>query len=99
MTALPIMGLGSPSGIAVDGNNTVYVADKTNNVIVSYTAAGVQGTVTTTSLSGPMGLAVDGLGGALRCGYGQRQGNPDWYGWHRDDACQLADLPGGYYGR
>ena len=55
--------LGVPSGIAVDGAGTVYVADATNNLIVSYMpSTGAQSTVTTTQLSGPTGLAVDGTG-------------------------------------
>jgi sugar lactone lactonase YvrE len=57
-----INGLDSPSGIAVDGSNTVYVADQVNNVIFSYTEAGVQGTVTTDQLNGPSQIAVDGTG-------------------------------------
>jgi sugar lactone lactonase YvrE len=61
-TTITLTGLASPSGIAVDGSNTLYVADQTNNQIISYTAAGVQGTVTTTPLSGPSQLAVDGTG-------------------------------------
>ena len=55
-------GLTTPSGIVVDGSNTLYVADQTNNDILSYTAAGVQGTVTTSPLNGPSQLAIDGTG-------------------------------------
>ena len=63
LTTLPLELLGSPSGIAVDGAGTVYVADTTDNKIVSYVpSTGAQGTVTTTQLSGPTGLAVDGTG-------------------------------------
>jgi sugar lactone lactonase YvrE len=61
-TELGITGLGKPAGVAVDGNNTVYVADQTNNQIVTFTASGVQGTLTTTQLSGPSGVGVDGTG-------------------------------------
>jgi sugar lactone lactonase YvrE len=61
-TTITLTGLGSPSGIVVDGSNKLYVADQANNQIISYTAAGVQGTVTTTPLSGPSQLAIDGTG-------------------------------------
>jgi Bacterial Ig-like domain (group 3) len=59
---ITLNGLATPSGIAVDGSNTLYVADQTNNVIFSYSAAGVQGTVTTSPLNGPSQLAIDGTG-------------------------------------
>ncbi len=59
---ITLNGLATPSGIVVDGANTLYVADQTNNIIVSYSATGVQGTVPTSPLNGPSQLAVDGTG-------------------------------------
>ncbi len=59
---IPFTGLVTPTGIAVDGAGTVYVADSTNNVVLSYTTAGVQSTIATTPLAQPYGLAVDGAG-------------------------------------
>jgi sugar lactone lactonase YvrE len=60
--SITLNGLAMPSGIAVDGSNTLYVADQQNNDIISYTAAGVQGLVATTPLSNPQQIAVDGTG-------------------------------------
>ena len=46
-TQLPITGLSSPSKIDVDGAGTLYIAQNTySHVLVTYTAGGVQGTVT-----------------------------------------------------
>jgi hypothetical protein len=61
-TTLPLQNVGVLAGVAVDGAGTVYVADQTNDVVVSYTTAGVQSTVSTSTLLSPTGLAVDGSG-------------------------------------
>jgi hypothetical protein len=47
VTQLPITGLQSPHGIAIDGAGTLYIAQNTYSFdIVTYTAAGVQGSIT-----------------------------------------------------
>lgn len=47
VTLLPITGLSSPHGIAVDGAGTLYIAQNTySKQIITYTAAGVQGAIT-----------------------------------------------------
>ncbi len=47
LTELPITGLSSPHAIAIDGAGTLYIAQNTySKDIVTYTAAGVQGTIT-----------------------------------------------------
>jgi hypothetical protein len=47
LTQLPITGLSSPHAIAIDGAGTLYIAQNTYSTeIVTYTAAGVQGTIT-----------------------------------------------------
>jgi hypothetical protein len=47
VTQLPIAGLSSPHGIAVDGAGTLYIAQNTySKQIITYTAAGVQGAIT-----------------------------------------------------
>jgi len=64
-----------PTGVAVDGNGNVYVADYGNNLIRKITSAGVvttlagsgsqgsaNGTGTAASFRGPLGVAVDGNG-------------------------------------
>ena len=61
-TTLPFTGLTQPSGIAVDGNGTVYVADQVSDTVSALTTMGVQTTVGTSALAQPTGLAVDGTG-------------------------------------
>jgi hypothetical protein len=47
VTQLPITGLQGPSGIAIDGAGTLYIAQNTySHQIITYTAAGVQGAIT-----------------------------------------------------
>jgi hypothetical protein len=47
LTALPITGLSSPHAIAIDGAGTLYIAQNTyGKQIVTYTADGVQGSIT-----------------------------------------------------
>jgi len=47
LTQLPITGLNSPHAIAIDGAGTLYIAQNTSSTdIVTYTAGGVQGTIT-----------------------------------------------------
>lgn len=47
LTQLPITGLSSPHAIAIDGAGTLYIAQNTySKEIVTYTAGGVQGTIT-----------------------------------------------------
>jgi sugar lactone lactonase YvrE len=46
VTQLPITGLSSPHGIAIDGAGTLYIAQNNYGFdIVTYTAGGVQGTI------------------------------------------------------
>jgi sugar lactone lactonase YvrE len=58
--------LSGPSGVAVDGNGNVYIADTGNNRVVELpwtgNGYGAQTTVPMAGLSSPMGLAVDGAG-------------------------------------
>jgi len=56
-------GFNNPSGIAVDGNGNVYVADTSNDTIRKITPAGV-----VTTLAGTVGAAgnTDGAGAAAR---------------------------------
>jgi len=53
-----------PSGVALDGNDNVYVADKDNNVIRKITPSGVVSTIagSTTKISG----STDGIGTSAR---------------------------------
>jgi Abnormal spindle-like microcephaly-assoc'd, ASPM-SPD-2-Hydin/NHL repeat len=47
VTTLPIVGISSPNSIAVDGAGTLYIAQNTySKQLITYTAAGVQGTLT-----------------------------------------------------
>jgi hypothetical protein len=47
LTQLPVTGLSSPHAIAIDGAGTLYFAQNTySDEIVTYTAGGVQGTIT-----------------------------------------------------
>ena len=54
LTQLPITGLSSPHAIAIDGAGTLYIAQNTYSTeIVTYTAGGVQGTITVVPPSPP----------------------------------------------
>lgn len=66
----------SPSGVALDGTGSVYVADTDNNIVRKVTSAGVvttlagragisgnaDGSGTAATFGGPSGIAVDGAG-------------------------------------
>ncbi|MVM31458.1 hypothetical protein GO755_15540 [Spirosoma sp. HMF4905] len=69
--------LASPSGVAVDGTGTIFIADQTNNRIRKIALTGIITTVagngsfgfsgdtgpaTSAALAGPTGVAVDGAG-------------------------------------
>jgi DNA-binding beta-propeller fold protein YncE len=58
---LPIAGLASPSGLAMDSSGNVYVADAGGAKVIELSAGGVQSTVGS-GWSVPTGIAVD-LGG------------------------------------
>ena len=62
-TALRI-SITSPSGLAVDGNGNVFVADTLNNAVKEILAAGAYTTVNTlgSGFFQPQGIAVDGSG-------------------------------------
>ena len=73
LTQLPITGLSSPHAIAIDGAGTLYIAQNTYSTeIVTYTAGGVQGSITVVPPSPPYNpcstleylysVAVDQLG-------------------------------------
>jgi hypothetical protein len=73
LTQLPITGLSSPHAIAIDGVGTLYIAQNTFATdIVTYTAAGKQGTITVIPPAPPYvpcssfeylySVAVDGAG-------------------------------------
>jgi predicted outer membrane repeat protein len=51
-------------GVAVDGNNTVYISDQQNNQIIKVTSGGTASVlaITGTAISGPEGIAVDAAG-------------------------------------
>jgi sugar lactone lactonase YvrE len=57
-------GFSGPSGVALDGNGNIFVADSDNNVVKEIFAAGGYTTVDTfgISLNFPNGIAVDGAG-------------------------------------
>jgi NHL repeat len=57
-------GLGSPQGIAVANNGTIYVADTGNNRVVTISSTGVLTPVNTPgfTLSSPSAVAVDSTG-------------------------------------
>jgi sugar lactone lactonase YvrE len=58
-------GLKYPTGIAVDSNSNVYVADTFNDRVLKETRSGgsyTQSTIPASNLSEPMGVAVDGSG-------------------------------------
>jgi hypothetical protein len=84
LTQLPITGLNSPHAIAIDGAGTLYFAQNTYSTeIVTYTAGGVQGSITVIPPSPPYNpcstfeylysVAVDQLGNLfvleIECGY------------------------------
>jgi sugar lactone lactonase YvrE len=61
-TTPTISGFSYPSGVAVDANGKIYVADHNNNEITTYLSDGTQTTPTITGLSEPGGIAVDANG-------------------------------------
>ena len=62
MIVLSISGLGSPHGIAVDGNGNLYVADVTNGDVVEVPTGGGTPVMVAQGLTGPHGVAVDAGG-------------------------------------
>lgn len=74
-TQVPFGTLGGLGGIAVDGNNTVFVVNKSNNQIVAYNnVLESQANVPLTSpLSNPNGIAVDGAGNLYIADTGNRR--------------------------
>jgi autotransporter-associated beta strand protein len=52
----------APTGIAVDANDNVYVADTANNRIVEMNSGGVETALGFTGLTDPSGVAVDSAG-------------------------------------
>jgi hypothetical protein len=63
--ALPatlVSGFNHPSGIAVDWNGDIYVADTFNNAIKVWTAATGQTSTVMSGLSEPAAVALDGIG-------------------------------------
>ena len=60
---LPFTGLNHPSGLALDGAGTVYVADYNNNRVLKLAAgATTQEVLPFTLLNNPEGVGVDGAG-------------------------------------
>jgi sugar lactone lactonase YvrE len=58
-----LSNLNGPSGVAVDSQENIYIADSGNNAIKMLSAATLQvTTLVSTGLNGPLGIAVDGLG-------------------------------------
>ena len=54
LTQLPLTGLVGPSAIAIDGAGTLYIAQNTySKEIITYTASGVQGSITVVPPSPP----------------------------------------------
>jgi streptogramin lyase len=61
----PTSGIKDPSGVAVDANGNVYIADSSHNRVLKETlSAGIytESTVPTSALDFPYGLVVDGAG-------------------------------------
>jgi len=56
-----VLGLCGPYGVAVDGNENVYVADNLNDRVLKRSPDG-NITIFATALSGPYGISIDGLG-------------------------------------
>lgn len=66
VTELPITGLNSPHAIAIDGAGTLYIAQNTYSTdIVTYTAGGVQGTITVVPPAPPYVPCLNSNGGTL----------------------------------
>jgi hypothetical protein len=64
LTQLPLTGLVGPSAIAIDGAGTLYIAQNTySNEIITYTASGVQGSITVVPPSPPYVPCADSNGG------------------------------------
>ena len=57
-------GLNNPTGVAVDGQDNVYLADTGNNAIKQWNPTGQQSDSAghQPDLNSPMGVAVDGQG-------------------------------------
>jgi sugar lactone lactonase YvrE len=63
-SVIPTRGLSAPSGLAVDSEGNLYIADTGNDRVVEITAAGAQRTVASgvvagAALKGPTAVAVD----------------------------------------
>lgn len=62
VTPLVSSGLSSPEGVAVDGQDNIYIADTSNNAIKEWNASTHQVSTLVSGLNAPTGVAVDSLG-------------------------------------
>jgi len=72
-STIPISGLASGNGVAVDAAGDVFITDQINNVVLEVTPSGVQTTLPTTGLNVPAGLAVDAAGDVFIAVNGQNR--------------------------
>jgi sugar lactone lactonase YvrE len=75
-TAIPTSALSGPSGVAVDGNGNVYIADSVNNRVLKETLLSgsyTESPVPTSALNYPSGVAVDGSGNLYIADYGNNR--------------------------
>jgi sugar lactone lactonase YvrE len=72
VAVVPASGIGSATGVAVDGAGDVFLADTTNNRVVEVKPGAAPVTIAS-GLNGPQGVAVDGAGDVFIADAGNNQ--------------------------